>query len=143
MEDGIYISLELDEKSQDNMYQWAKENNIEIIPKEKLHTTVVYSTKSINKWPGNKNIKPIEIDNSTYEIIKLGEILVIKYSNKKIENFWKYTQKLGATWDFPDYLPHVTVIYDAKDINETKLKTPEFNIIFDKIRTEKLEKDDS
>lgn len=79
----------------------------------------------------NKINNSIDLHNSRFAVWKnYGEethCLVLLYQSEWLENRFKLARSLGATWDFPDYHPHVTLSYQVpKDFDIKELEQPDF-----------------
>ena len=136
---GLYVALKLDKKSSKKLYNWFKNQDIEPISKEDFHVTLVYSKKYISYYPTLE--EPIILNPTTFEIKKLGDALVLSFEDKTLRNKWEYTQKLGATWDYDGYIPHITIVYNTENIDPTKVQPPSFNIVLNKIYNEELKEE--
>jgi hypothetical protein len=69
-------------------------------------------------------VKPI-----SYEIFGVDKrYLVLKVDNKKLHDRFNNAKKLGATFDFPSYKPHITLGELKDDIDLKSLPVPNFSI---------------
>lgn len=82
------------------------------VPREKLHTTIVYSTKHVPYRLSHK--ETFLADKGWLEIwpTKYGNTLVLRFESEKLHQRFNYAMALGATYDFPDYQAHITLSYD-------------------------------
>ena len=136
---GTYASLKVTEESRDKLYAWLEKRKIEnLLPKEDLHCTVVYSRKKINlskdmadlpieaKFLGWENFNPEDPEKA---------ILVLKLKSKEIVELFNEAKELGATHDFDEYIPHISVATTNKIPNVK----PSFTVEFDKYKIEELD----
>jgi hypothetical protein len=91
-----------------------------------LHSTIAYSKGS--NIPGyqvaGKMEKPVEAEIDCFDIFKdqSGKnCLVAKLNAPDLEQLHNKTREHGATHDYDEYIPHVTLSYDAGDINNDLL----------------------
>lgn len=127
--DITFLAVKLDEQSEDLLLKWAENNNIKNInPRDDLHITVVYAE-------GLYDIKPLgEIDPpwiiyprkfAIFPNIKDDtNCLVLKVSSYElVYRHFKLKDKFKFPWKFPDYIPHITMSYDAGDIDPDQFDT--------------------
>lgn len=84
------------------------------VPRDKLHTTILYSRVYVPFKPesgevvlGNKcHLKIFETQSGT-------RALVLAYESDYLQFRHDVGMALGATYDFPDYIPHITLSYDV------------------------------
>ena len=102
-----------------NLQKRTKLNNP--LPLEELHATICYSRNPIHVVPkvGNKVIAV----HGFVENLATGDgnaVVLRLYSPYLVERH-NQLKKLGATHDFPDYLPHISLSYDDKITEEFRL----------------------
>jgi hypothetical protein len=130
---GLYVGLYLSLESEQQYLEW-----LETLPIPKKHdiphSTLIYSTKTIN-WEPLKYEPPIGIDPVTYKFMKFGEfneILVLSFSNEFIINRHNLARQMGATWDYPEFIPHITLTYNCNsELDYSLLDVPTFPLWFD------------
>lgn len=98
---------------------WAKKENIpSMLPTYDMHVTVAFS-RDIMLWPKSKD-NILQIPDVQTKIGWLGRdepsVLVLKFESKYLQNRWQEFRDMGASWDFPEYTPHVTVSYQCKGL---------------------------
>lgn len=139
--DGTYAAYLVDAKSAKALAAWAKSHNIEIV--DDLHVTTVYSRVPLPAY------KPAEYATSampTGIMVMDDDSLALTFEGKTIgegdnamwvggsyEFCWRHEDaaRLGATWDYPEYIPHLTVAKDWPK-GEALPPPPPFAISFDK-----------
>ena len=79
-----------------------------------MHVTVAYSREAVD-W----NIDAFRRDQSTVlasggerRISKFGDSVVLEFESREISQRWAAMIMAGATWDYPQYRPHVTIAVD-------------------------------
>ena len=53
--------------------------------------------------------------NKKTKLHKFGDNTVIKFSSRKLTKSHNDIKKLGASWDFPSYIPHITITQKSLD----------------------------
>ena len=91
-----------------------------ILDINEFHSTVVYSRVKFQHIPSSLEFtaypKTIKIFNEKVLTIELDSIDL----NKRHSEIYSNNPK--ATYDFENYIPHITVSYDISDINENNLQ---------------------
>ena len=133
--DGTYISVVLSKKSQDELDNWVSNHNISnpSDPKE-YQSTVVYSRGGVPKARTYDLGLPIEASIKEWKLFDTqtgAKCLVGVVDSKELTAHHKaIREKFGASHDFPEYHPHITVSYDYK--GEILKELPDFKVTFDK-----------
>lgn len=135
---GTYVSVIFSKATQLAIQNFLTRHGIaQPVIGDDLHTTIIYSRKLID-WSLASNInKSIELDNAHFEVWKnYGEetyCLVLAYQSEWLQNRFRLARELGATWDFPDYHPHVTLSYQVpENFDITQLEIPDFRLQLEK-----------
>lgn len=91
---------------------------------EKMHCTEIYSTKP-TKVPQIQPNRIFKATISKFEVFNTRDgkrCLVAKLDSPDLQARHKELMtELEASYDFPDYLPHITMSYDIGDMDETIL----------------------
>jgi 2'-5' RNA ligase len=88
------------------------------LTKDKVHTTLIYSTKHVEGVEVNAEevynafISKLDIFTSSTGNKCLVAILEC---GKMVSRHKELMKKYGFTYDYPEYIPHVTLSYDIKD----------------------------
>lgn len=120
--DGTYVAARLTDDSKKALDKYVTDAKFPNAadPKE-YHSTVIYSRKGVPDVKDYKFELPFEAKIKEWKIFdtKLGssgKCLVAIMSSPELEKAHKEIRaKYGATHDYPDYHPHVTVSYDFPD----------------------------
>ena len=130
-QNGVYISLNLTEQSKKEIRKWQEKylkyggNKFN----EELHVTLIYSKE--------KYEKEIESDIYTIPTTVIGydkfgdnkECLVAKLKSEELLIKHKtLMDKYGFIYDYDEYQPHVTLSYNAEDIDINALPLIDFTI---------------
>jgi hypothetical protein len=144
--DGTYASFKLSAKSSDKLHKWLEDQKIpNLSPANDYHVTILYSRKvvtdDLKEWDVSVPIRA-KIDHWKIFPMQTGEkCLVMVLDQKKFDTLHdKIIDDLGATHDFPSFIPHVTVStnYTGKTVPD---ELPKFPLSFDEFSVEKLELD--
>lgn len=141
---GTYVSVELEAASKKELDKWVTDNKIpNAADPDQYHTTVIYSRKGV---PDVKNYDlnlPIEAHISGWKIFPTQngkKCLVAIIDSPELEKHHKTIRsKFGATHDYPDYHPHVTVSYDYT--GSAPDTTPKMKLLFSKAEIKPLDPD--
>lgn len=120
---GIYGAFRLSRSTVSSLLAWSQDNlvadGIETIKPDELHVTTVYCRKPIPTKPvGDFRVSA---DFARFEVFgppdKPGTLVAV-LSCEALTNLFNARRKLGAEWDFPEYIPHVSLAknFDPKDV---------------------------
>lgn len=107
------------------MYQWALSRGIENpVPTDKMHVTTMFSRRPVKYTPKGMFESSILIDPETYRIERLGSpksALVLKFDSPQVREFWQAGIDKGASWDYNEFIPHMTLTYDGDDYTDSQI----------------------
>ena len=131
---GLYIAVKYNQSAGDNLLDFIKKYNIPSTMKsEDFHTTLIYSRKfadiqELEDDLGDSEIvaKPTELH--VFETFDKKRALVIKLDCSYLKERHKYLmQKYNLTYDYDEYIPHITLSYDIGEMEIPKdVKFPKF-----------------
>lgn len=108
---------------------WAREQGIETTLGADMHVTIAFSRTpvdwlKIGEAPGDKG-QLIVPPGGPRLVERLGpnkEAVVLMFSSSELA--WRHEdiKRCGASWDWPDYQPHITITYDSANIDVSKLE---------------------
>lgn len=104
----------------DDFFNWVNSRINTEIPKEKFHVTVAYSKAKVdwNKIPYKTDTLVINPDpNRT--ITKFDTTLVLLLNSSDLQNRWQEFMNNGASYDFDEYRPHISLTYQDNGIEIT------------------------
>ena len=146
--DGTYIAVRLTKETKDKIKKFIKDNDIpNPLDTSDLHSTMIYSRKYLPDYEClGKLDKPWKGKAKKFEVFDTEEgkkCLVVVYDCDKIEKRHKEIRKEhGATHDFPEYIPHVSLSYDIGKFDVDTLNIDDIGDIFiDEEFTEDLDLD--
>lgn len=132
---GTFAGVRLSTKTVRHLQVYQKENDIQnpVLP-EKFHITILYSRKPCPDFePAGQLVEPIVGQFKEWDLFpsqpdengNRSNCLVMKLTCPELEQrHARLMKEHGATFDFDEYIPHLTLSYDVGDINVKAL--PEF-----------------
>lgn len=144
-EKGTYSAVKFTKESIEALREFVDSNDIQNgLPSKDFHTTVAYSRKVVDIEPLGKIDPPWGAKPVGFEV--WGEekkALVLKLSCKELKARFDEFMNAGATYDFDDYIPHVTLSYDVgDDFDKASLSAKDIpTLLIDKDYIEELDLD--
>jgi len=146
--DGTYVAMNMRKESKmmlDNFLKMTLDPMPRVDP-DSYHVTIIYSRTPV---PQAEKFKSDELIYSAvaskFEIFPTkndGKCLVLKLDFPFAKALNKELSMMGATSDYAEYKPHVTIAYDTDiDIDPTKLSLPAFELHFQGIDVKPLDTD--
>lgn len=128
--DGTYFGVRFTHDTKQNLSKYIKRNKIpNPIDPEEFHTTVVYSRKALPNVRSWGVVTPMITGKpNKFEVWKSHDgdnhVLVLKYDCQALTDRHNFlVNEFGATHDFEEYIPHITLSYDVgEDFDVGKLK---------------------
>ena len=122
---GTYVGVKFDDQTNAAILKYIADNNIPNgVPEAKLHTTVLYSRVPCPDITVD-GVLPTPITGTPTGLDVWGDgkrCLVMTYDCPElVSRHEKYREEHGASHDFPDYQPHVTLSYDIGDMDISSL----------------------
>lgn len=124
---GRYIGVHFNSETKELLKKIARSEKISApVPSDSMHSTVVYSRDNpVKDYTVQGPLEePIESEIDSFDIFQSGEgknCLVAKLNAPELINRHKKARELGASYDYDEYIPHVTLSYDAGDIDSSFL----------------------
>jgi 2'-5' RNA ligase len=146
--EGTYVSMDLSDESRallDNFVEMSLGLTERVDPST-YHITVIYSRTPV---PTAEHIAGMSTDTTAsvvgYEIFPTkndGKCLVMRLKFTFAEFLNKRLTMEGATSDYAEYKPHLTLAYDmSQEIDPTTLSIPQFPLAFGPVKVAPLEPD--
>jgi hypothetical protein len=131
-ERGTYVGVKYSAQTKAWIMEYMKTNKIpNPLISDDLHSTVLYSTTQVDFPALGVLSEPMSIDASNIHLELFGEedadkrALVMTFESEWLTERHELAMSLGGTHGFPDYLPHITLSYDAKFFDYAKLEKPQ------------------
>jgi hypothetical protein len=135
--DGTYVSLLMDKASRDLLDVFTT-NNLGLTEKvhpDSYHCTVIYSRTPVPNAEIIKYPTKVVAHVMGYDVFTTkdgGKCLVMRLHCPQAFSLNLVLNKLGATSDYDEYKPHVTISYNyTGEIDPTQLPIPQFPLVFD------------
>jgi hypothetical protein len=105
---------------------WAKKAGFKTtLPADDMHVTLAFSRDPVDwsKLDAEKEIATVDAGPSR-ALVRLGDkgAIVLRFDSPAMTKRWQQFRDVGASWDFPGYKPHLTITYDAGDIDLAGIK---------------------
>lgn len=112
--DTLYCSRKLLNGAE--LLKWAEAQGFEkcLDPKD-MHVTIAYSKKKIDWSNLTDSSDTVQCSDGDRAIKQFdGGAIVLTFKCDDLENRWKeLIDDFGASWDYSDYSPHITITYDG------------------------------
>jgi len=128
---GTYAGVRFDTETNRALHKYMTENKIPTsVRPDKLHTTLLYSRKHLPNYKPAGKIQPPMTGNPTGldvwetqgENSAKTKCLIFQYDCPELVTRHKSLMKEHeATFDYPEFKPHVTLSYDIGDMDIDKL----------------------
>jgi hypothetical protein len=130
--DGTYAGVKFSDDTVARIKTFIEENEIpQPVPDDKLHSTILYSRKYLPDFQAAGDLDepyegtPTEFDTWESQPDEDGiksNCLVLQYDcDPLIERHNTLMNDYGATFDFDEYKPHVTLSYNVGDLDLSNL----------------------
>lgn len=128
----------------DAIERWARSQGLtNVVPASEMHVTIAYS-KAMVDWMRVSASYEEEIviaAGGPRVVEKFGDAVILLVRSASLE--WRHTEfrDLGASWDYEDYQPHITLSYsgnDTIDVSKIQAFTGRIRLgpeIFEEIKT--------
>jgi hypothetical protein len=116
-----------------DIIKWAKQQGFKktLLPSD-MHVTIAFSKNSVD-WkqftPKNTRIT-IEVNDSIIKPLGDEGAVVLKFDSNILQKRWAEFRKGGASWDWPEYQPHVSISYNGNGLDLKKMKPYRGKLIF-------------
>ena len=83
-----------------------------------MHVTIAYSKDAVDWTKGAflPDLTTILSEGGMRKISRFGDSVVLQFEDRLISQRWAQFIMAGASWDFPEYLPHVTLAIDSQSM---------------------------
>lgn len=129
VDNGMFMSVNFSERTKDNLVNLGKILKLEkSTSRDQFHSTIMYSKKTVD-LPLITHDEIIDPNSYSWELFGDDEdVLVLKYDSPALTARFNAAMDLGATYDYDEYKPHVTLAIDVKDIDLANLSLPTFSL---------------
>ncbi|QHJ78966.1 MAG: hypothetical protein [Caudoviricetes sp.] len=125
---GTYVAVTFSKESLDMFERLQRKLNLEKkTPTDKMHSTILFSRKKID-FPVLSDVYETASKKVQYQVFETQtgkRALVLLLDSEYLTHRHNLGMSLGATYDYPEYHPHVTLSYDIGDM---EVSTKPFNL---------------
>lgn len=123
---GIYAACRLTGESEYQLTKWMARIGIpNPVTRDNLHITTVYSRKPFEYKPQGRLYSSEPARCASYDKFDNGQALVMKLTSQFLHDRFNAAMEAGATYDYPVYIPHLTLSYTASGFDVRSL--PPYN----------------
>lgn len=126
--EGTYVGAHFSKESIHALVELQEEIGVpNPVPPTDFHTTIVYSRNTIDWTPAVLNVSAGVVGYRVFG--DETRILVLELDCPTLTDRFEEAMDSGATYDFPEYIPHITLSYDIGDFNIDVLNPPTLRLI--------------
>ena len=143
--DGTYVSFQMDEHTRALLDNFVEMNLglAERVAASTYHITVIYSRTPVpaaEDYSGKATAVANPVAYEVFQTKDAGKCLVLRINSTEASALNTQLVKLGATSDYDEYKPHVTIAYNTEMPEDlSTLPLPQFPLVFDQIQVEALD----
>lgn len=120
----LYIKRRV--RNADEIIAWAKANGFPTtLPADDMHVTIAYSKKELAwknvEWSTTPVMRAVGGTRTMKRLGKEGEAVVLGITSDALNRRHYDIRAAGAAWAWPSYQPHITISYDAADVDLDKI----------------------
>lgn len=143
-----YVNFPLTKESGNKLRAFLDLNLGEFFWNNSFHATTVYSKEPIVYSPVDLYKEAYSTDEyppHNFLLLDgrkdLGLCLALEVHCKALLFSYRKGTKAGASWDFPTFIPHITLAYgiQVEDLIGKSLRVPQFPLVFEKERILELD----
>lgn len=121
---GTYAGVRFDADTVENLVKLQEKLKVpDALPPEDFHSTLLYSSKPCPNYKAMGELTPVATSDDYEFRLEIWpsnsgkkNVLVLKYDCQWLtDRHNQLMEKHGATWDHPDYIPHITLSYNVGD----------------------------
>lgn len=98
-----------------DLHKWIASICPTPMPANKLHSTVAYSRESVDLSKIHPNRPFVLKPSRNRKLKKLGDAVALVFPENEartLYDIWSMFRNAGASWDFPSFVPHVSISYN-------------------------------
>ncbi|MFP9202289.1 hypothetical protein ACLI2R_14165 [Enterococcus faecalis] len=111
---GLYVAAKFSELTLDALEELQRSLRVpNPVPREKIHSTICYSRVNVPYVPSSVSFEVASSGHLEVWKTQDGSTLVLVLDSEYLRCRHMYARALGATHDFDDYTPHITLSYNV------------------------------
>lgn len=124
---GRYIGMHFTPETKEHLKRIVHDEALpHPVPDEKLHSTITYSKDNpvADYKVAGKLDDPVEGEIDSFDIFPSQEgnnCLVAKLKCPEFQRRHQMAREMGASYDYDEYIPHITLSYNAGEVSPEKL----------------------
>lgn len=99
----------------DEIIAWAKAQGFtSTLPANDMHVTVAFSKQPVNWAAAGRRSEPLNEWGGPRKLQAFGpegDAIVLQFESGELHKRWEELLGIGASWDWPEYHPHLTITY--------------------------------
>lgn len=123
----LYISRKV--INADELKAWARSQGFKSV-QDDLHVTVIHTRTPMDwikvgqagEWSSEDDGRMTIAPGGPRLIERFGDAVVLQFASTRLVWRFEDIRRLGAAVDYPDYQPHVTITWDAGDLNVSEIQ---------------------
>lgn len=144
----LYVSRRLENASE--FLAWAGSQGFgETLSPDELHVTIAYSRQPVDwlkvgdPWSVDRDGRVVIEPGGARLVETLGDkgAVVLLFSSSTLSYRHEEIKRAGASWDHPDYQPHVTITYQGQGVDLSAVEPYRGKLIFGPERFEEVDDD--
>lgn len=132
----LYVSRRL--KNAEEVLRWARSQGFKsLLPADSLHVTIAYSKTKIDwmlvgeGWPFDDTEMVVGAGGPrVVEAMSNAGPIALLFASSKLSHRHHEIVEAGASWDHPDYQPHITLSYGDDALDLTKIEPYRGELVF-------------
>ena len=122
---GVYIRRKVINADAQKLTAWARTLGIPHMPAADLHVTIVYSKEPFDHGPIDSATMTVALDGMSAEHLGKSAALVLRFRSDALESRNAALRAAGASSDFEGYIPHITISYQADNLDPAAIDLSE------------------
>lgn len=111
---GLYVAAKFSDLTLDKIEELQRDLKVpNPVPRHKIHSTICYSRVNIPYVTASGSFEVASSGRLEVWDTQDGRVLVLVLDSDYLTFRHNYARAIGATHDFPDYTPHITLSYNV------------------------------
>jgi High potential iron-sulfur protein len=109
----------------EDIIRWAKKQGFETaLQPDDMHVTIAFSRAPVFWSAVGYGRNPITVDGGSRSLDRFGDgdCVVLRFDSGVLCDRWLEIIGCGASWGYPSYQPHITISWNAPDLDLTQIE---------------------